>query len=387
MALQNKKENKQQKSSWRKINNWLHLWLGLISGIIVFIICLTGVAFVFHDEINNFVNKEVRYVEVPKHPEKIAIESVLSNVKKQYPEIMLMQYTTYKDPSKSVKIMCFDRSAKPPLLGLGNIYVNPYSGKVLKMDFTYGIFRFIAEVHANLLLGKIGLQIVRISTIIFLIELISGLIWWWPKKWNKTNVNKSFKIKWNANWKRINIDLHNVLGFYALPLAMVLTITGLIITYEPVKNAFFTVFSGTTERASIRTALPSADSTKTAMPIAKLIAPYKDVNKPQMTIGIPNPKSGALMIRTEQETSMVTYRGDIHYVNIYSGKKLDLSPEILTEMNMENMNLSLHLGTWYGLPAKILTFLICLICTSLPITGFIIWYNRKFKKKKSPKEL
>src|SRR6218665_268678 len=118
MALQNKKENKQQKSTWRKVNNWLHLWLGLISGIIVFIICLTGVAFVFHDEINNLVNQEVRYVEVPNGAEKIAIDSVLSNVKKQYPEIMLMQFTTYKDPSKSVKIMSFDRSAKPPQLGL-----------------------------------------------------------------------------------------------------------------------------------------------------------------------------------------------------------------------------------------------------------------------------
>ncbi|MCC9070571.1 PepSY domain-containing protein [Flavobacterium sp. F-65] len=381
MALQDKK----QKSTWRKINNWLHLWLGLTSGIIVFVICLTGVAFVFHDEINNFVNREARFVKVENGAEKLPIDSILESVKHQYPKIMLMQYTSYKDATKSVKIMCFDRSATPSLLGLGNIYVNPYTGKVLKMDFTYGIFRFIAEVHANLLLGKVGSQIVRISTIIFLIELISGLIWWWPKKWNKTNFNKSFKVKWDANWKRLNIDLHNVLGFYALPLAIILTITGLALTYDPVKNAIFTAFSGTTERANLQETLPKADSTKVAMPIADLLAPYEKADVPQITIGIPNPKSGALMIRTENETSMVTYRGDIAYVNMYSGEKLDLNPQLLTELKMENMNLSLHLGTWYGLPAKILTFIICLICTSLPITGFIIWYNRKFKKKRPQK--
>ncbi|AYN04263.1 PepSY-associated TM helix domain-containing protein [Flavobacterium sp. 140616W15] len=121
------------------------------------------------------------------------------------------------------------------------------------------------------------------------------------------------------------------------------------------------------------------------MPLADLLAPYEKAAVPQITIGIPNPKSGALMIRTENETSMVTYRGDITYVNIYSGEKLDLNSQLLTELKMENMNLSLHLGTWYGLPAKILTFIVCLICTSLPITGFIIWYNRKFKKKRTPK--
>lgn len=381
MAIQDKK----QKSTWRKINNWLHLWLGLTSGIIVFVICLTGVAFVFHDEINNFVNREARFVKVEDGMEKLPVDSILESVKQQYPKIMLMQYTSYKDSTKSIKIMCFDRSATPPLLGLGNIYVNPYTAEVLKMDFTYGIFRFIAEIHANLLLGKVGAQIVRISTIIFLIELISGLIWWWPKKWNKTNVNKSFKVKWNATWKRLNIDLHNVLGFYALPLGIILTITGLILTYEPVKNVFFTAFSGTTERANLQKTLPKADSTKVAMPLADLLAPYEKAAVPQITIGVPNPKSGALMIRTENETSMVTYRGDITYVNMYSGEKLDLTPQLLTELKMENMNLSLHLGTWYGLPSKILTFIVCLICISLPITGFIIWYNRKFKKKRTPK--
>lgn len=383
MAIQDKK----QKSTWRKVNNWLHLWLGLTSGIIVFVICLTGTAFVFHDEINNFVNREARFVKVEHGAEKLPVDSILESVKQQYPKIMLMQYTSYKDSTKSVKIMCFDRSATPTLLGLGNIYVNPYTGKVLKMDFTYGIFRFIAEVHANLLLGKVGAQIVRISTIIFLIELISGLIWWWPKKWNKTNVNKSFKVKWNANWKRLNIDLHNVLGFYAIPLAIILTITGLILTYEPVKNVFFTAFSGTTERISLQKSLPKADSTKVALSIADLLVPYEKNDAPQITIGIPNPKTGALMIRTEKETSMVTYRGDIDYVNRYTGKKLDLNPQLLTELKMENMNLSLHLGTWYGLPAKIITFIICLICTSLPITGFIIWYNRKFKKKRTTKNI
>lgn len=368
--------------TWRSINNWLHLWLGLISGLIVFVVCLTGVAFVFHDEINTMANRKVTSVQVPSGGKKVSPDVILSNVRQSYPKIMLMQYTQYNDSSKSVKIMCFDRSVQPALLGLGNIYANPYTGEVLKIDFTYGIFRYIAEIHANLLMGKIGLQIVRIATVIFLIELISGLVWWWPKKWNKSIVNKSFKLKFNANWKRLNIDLHNVLGFYALPLGIILTITGLVITYEPVKDAVFTLFSGRIERISMQKSLPKADSTRSALPLDTLLAAYQNITAPQLTFGVPNPKSGSIMVRTEQETSMVTYRGQVDYVDVYSGNKIALSPAFESEVYMQNMNLSLHLGTWYGIPSKIITFIVCLICTSLPITGFIIWYNRKFKKKK-----
>ena len=39
------------KYSFRKVCASLHLWLGLISGIIVFIVCVTGALYVFKDEI------------------------------------------------------------------------------------------------------------------------------------------------------------------------------------------------------------------------------------------------------------------------------------------------------------------------------------------------
>lgn len=46
-------------------------------------------------------------------------------------------------------------------------------------------------------------------------------------------------------------------------------------------------------------------------------------------------------------------------------------------------NYSLHVGAIGGLSTKIIYFIASLICASLPVTGFIIWYNRKWGKKKS----
>jgi uncharacterized iron-regulated membrane protein len=41
----------------------------------------------------------------------------------------------------------------------------------------------------------------------------------------------------------------------------------------------------------------------------------------------------------------------------------------------------LHVGAFFGFPGKILAFIMSLFCASLPITGFIIWWGRRNKKK------
>ena len=42
---------------------------------------------------------------------------------------------------------------------------------------------------------------------------------------------------------------------------------------------------------------------------------------------------------------------------------------------------AIHLGSFAGIFSKILYFLTCLIGTSLPVTGVIIWINKLRKKK------
>ena len=49
------------------------------------------------------------------------------------------------------------------------------------------------------------------------------------------------------------------------------------------------------------------------------------------------------------------------------------------------MNFDLHVGAWAGLPSKILTFFAGLICASLPVTGFVIWWGRRKKEGKGGK--
>ncbi|MGZ5221534.1 MAG: PepSY domain-containing protein, partial [Chitinophagaceae bacterium] len=43
---------------------------------------------------------------------------------------------------------------------------------------------------------------------------------------------------------------------------------------------------------------------------------------------------------------------------------------------------AIHVGNVYGTLTKIIYFIACLIATSLPITGTMIWLNKLRKKRK-----
>ena len=48
---------------------------------------------------------------------------------------------------------------------------------------------------------------------------------------------------------------------------------------------------------------------------------------------------------------------------------------------LRRMNYDIHTGAILSLPGKILAFCASLVCASLPVTGFIVWWGRRKKKK------
>jgi uncharacterized iron-regulated membrane protein len=237
--------NKRGKSIFRLVNDWLHLWLGLVSGIIVFIVSITGCIYAFQKEISSitqpyqFVPVETKPYLPPSALKHIAeLHQFGDKAGKPGKVINAIQY-----PGKGKAAIATYRDKKT---GYMMIYLNPYSGAVLKAKaLEKDFFRIILIGHYNLWLPReTGQQVVCWGTLIFVVLLITGLIMWWPKNLRKANVNKSFKVKWKASFKRVNYDLHNVLGFYVLIGALIIAITGLYFGFKWVPKTIYWLASG-----------------------------------------------------------------------------------------------------------------------------------------------
>ncbi|SFO25974.1 Uncharacterized iron-regulated membrane protein [Chitinophaga sp. YR627] len=391
---------KKKGPSWRKkLNAWLHLWLGLASGIVVFIVALTGCIFVFQKEISEWVHHDILFVtpkEQPALPLSVLQEKAQAALGKDFP---VLSTFTYRQPDRAWEFITYKDGDENALTLFGTTayyktaYVNPYTGQVtavrdLKKDF----FVIIKYLHWSLLLNdKYGQPIVGWSTFIFVILLITGLILWWPKKWSKKAREQSFKIKWSGNFKRVNYDLHNVLGFYAMAIALVLALTGMVWAFKWFQTTVYVVASRSVtppkhkEVFSDTLALPLANVNPLDIAYATAVKQFPEARR----IGIrATPPASKATIRMSVYWGKETYydRDDLQFDKT-TGQLLlrETSKDRNAGEKLIGMNYDIHVGAIAGLPGKILAFFASLICASLPVTGFLVWWNKGKKEKRAAK--
>jgi len=368
------KSKKRQKNKWKSYAGILHLWLGLLSGIVVFIMAITGCIYVFQDEIKDVIY-EWRHVEALNKP-FIAPSIIFDNVKKSLPD-------------SDASMVVYQNSNRPATVSAMineipyDIYINPYNAEITHVqNLDTDFFLIVENLHRFLLLPEpIGKQVTGVSTIIFLVMLVTGLILWWPKKLK--NASKNFKIKWNAKWRRKNYDLHRVIGFYLIFPALIIAITGLSFTYEWVHDSFFTL-GNINNNEKLEKAVPTFEktnkkSTAKAIDLAftktQRLAPASGMYFVwEQGIGMP------IITGAYPESLEFDHQSNFYFDNTsgvllsskyYNDKSLGLK--------LQEMNYGLHTGQFFNLPGKILVFFFSLFIASLPITGVLVWYGRSKK--------
>ncbi|OXG09331.1 putative iron-regulated membrane protein [Flavobacterium araucananum] len=361
---------------------FIHKWLGLISGLIVFIISITGCIFCFHDEIKDITRKEWRLVEPENKP--FLLPSVLQEKAREIAPKYKSSMVSYYGKNRSAIVYLFSDTENLYL------YFNPYTGKYLKAENPKTDFFIIVEyIHLDLLLPDyIGKHIIGGATIIFILLLISGIIQWWPKR--RSDIKRSFSVKWSAKWRRVNYDWHNTSGFYISIIALILAITGLTFTYEWVGDGIYKTFNFGDDKA-LETKAPTIDTTKfdhhrtntvdlafiktiQLQPKAEMIF----VTYPQQKTDIITTGAYPHTLRYDHQSNYYFHPNDAKLLQSQTFDKKSLGLQVV------EMNYGIHTGQILNLPGKIIAFIISLITAALPVTGFIIWFgrNKKSKKKK-----
>ncbi|WP_241480673.1 PepSY-associated TM helix domain-containing protein [Psychroserpens mesophilus] len=370
----------------KKIIFQLHKYLGLATGLVVFIVAITGCCWAFRDEIESLYDN---YKTVTPQNDPILTPTKAKQLAQEIFPNNTVHGTVFKKADDAIEVIFYD--AEPEFYQ--SVFLNPYSGDVIQVDDHFsGFFAFILKGHMRLWLPKtIGEQVVGISILIFILIIISGVIIWLPKK--RKNLKQRLKFDWKktTRWKRKNFDLHTVIGFYICSLAIIVAFTGSMMSYNWLK---YVVYKSTGGEKEARFIIPENQSENLAdgktIPMDHLIVKLLKENPEAEGFELHYPKTADESIYVEVSNSKgLYYDSDFRFFDQNTLEEIE-TPSIYGKYEnakvadkIQRMNYDIHIGAIGGIAGKIIAFLVSLLTASLPVTGVLLWYGRNYKKKKA----
>lgn len=374
-------DQKNSRPRFRGLIRKVHMVLGLSSGLVVFIVAVTGCMWVFQEEIRGFTSGY-------RNVEKENMPFITPTAARRTAEAIFpgrgIHGVLYGGDDEAVEVIFYE--AEPEFYRA--VFLNPYSGEAIETeDYLSGFFAFALDGHLNLWLPPvIGNQIVSWSCVIFVVMLITGIILWWPR--NKRNRQQRFRFDWKSTtrWKRKNYDLHAIVGFYASVLALLAAFTGLVMafdwfetfTYKALggdKSVLFTIPDGSSH--SSEPAHPAAAPIDRLLPRLRAGFPQAE----QFEIHYPHSDSASIYVEITYERG-VYYSSDYRFYDQHTLVELE-TPSVYGKYEnadfpdkLIRMNYDIHVGAILRLPGKIVAFFASLVVASLPVTGFLLWWGR-----------
>lgn len=399
----------------RKFFTDVHLWLGLASGLIVIAICFSGTVYTFYAEIKEASLPELYKTRVPENAVPLSLEELITKTESATGgEVIALK--TFADPERTWQL-----TVKMPILPQAhddnsqktqseeprpiNYRVDPYTGEI-KGDLTNAknatteFMSSMFSLHRWLLLDKIkkpifgelpnrklGSYITGTATILFTLGCITGLVIWFPNK--VKNWKQGLKIKTDGNWKRINHDIHNSLAFYSLIFLILMGLTGPQWSFPWYRTGIQKTL-GTYKPEDA----PKPDQLKSTLPLDSLTNPasishYYEAAQQSLpgagdfTINLPADSTATVSISKIHVGFFAPAASDRLQLDQYTTQvlKVEIFKKKPFNERVAGSIKAIHVGDVYGKFTKILYFIACLVATTLPVTGTIIWINKLRKKR------
>lgn len=373
---------------------------------------------IFEPEITRSVQSDVYYVsEVKDTPRPMG--ELMESVKATLPDsVAITGVTVFDDASRTYQV----NLSKPRR---ASVFIDQYSGNITGKYERLGFFSTMFKLHRWLLDSanphgegvKVGKLLVGISTLVFVIALISGVVIWWPRA--RRNLKKSLAIPFSNGWKGFWKGLHVAGGMYALILVLAMALTGLTWSFGWYRTAFYAVCGVENTPRNFAQAAPSKDKKeKKDKGEGKkhdkgerrgggrnhdgkgrhegekrhggenLHSEFGHWQEVYDVLKERNPEAPQITISSEKATVTLGRTGngrasDEYAFNPRSG---EVTPAGKYADSNEADKLrgwiyAIHTGSLGGLLTRILWLLGALSGASLPLTGYYIWIKRHGKKK------
>lgn len=203
---------------YRLVWRW-HFYAGLAVAPFLFILSLSGLIYLFNDEINDFFQAEKRFVPIAVEP--LPLSRIAAAALAAYPNGRITRLDTPREPGRSIEVYVTPAVGAPV-----RVFVDPGRGIVLgSHDYRYTLVGIADQMHGSLFLGDLGDAIVELAACWGFILIVTGLYLWWPR--GTMRLWQALVPGWNAQGRAFWRSLHGAIGVWIALLALFLILTGL----------------------------------------------------------------------------------------------------------------------------------------------------------------
>ena len=212
----------------RSLIFWPHLIAGVSAGLVILLMCVTGVLLTYERQLIAWADSDFRSVHTGDDARPLSMDALLARLHEARPELKPTVITARADQDAAVAVADGQRT----------VYVDRYSGSVVGEASSGGVRAFMSNVRAwhrwLSVAGErrtIARAITGWSNFVFLFIVVSGIYLWFPRRWTWPQVRNVVLFNAAARGKARDFNWHNVLGSWCAVPLFIVVLTALPISF------------------------------------------------------------------------------------------------------------------------------------------------------------
>ena len=208
----------------RKVLFWLHLSVGVAAGLLIFMMCVTGVLLTFERQMTDWFDRRDARAAAQTGASRLSLSVLIA-----------------KSGEKPAGVVVRSNPAEPVQLILNqnrSVYLNPYTGAPTGQPSgrAHKFFEETRAWHRWIALGDAAKKktepLYDAANVLCLALVLSGPFLWWPKKWTQRHLRPITWFRGGLSAKARDFNWHNTIGLWtSIPLAIIVA-TGIVLSYK-----------------------------------------------------------------------------------------------------------------------------------------------------------
>jgi len=335
--------------SWFRI----HSFTGVITGLLLFIVCWSGTFATLAPEIDWLVTPAMQAAPAD---DSVRWPAIYHAVRKAYPEVQVHSLQTPLNRRAAAVAVI-----RPPEQPRRLVYVDPDTASIQGESSLLTVQRFFRSFHRRLFLpNPLGIYVVSVFAVTMLVSMLAGLFFY--KRW----WTRFFRFR-PGRRKAVWSELHKTGGLWSLWFVVLMVVTGIWYGLEAT-GAPHALLAPERESRAIELEPDARQPFGRLLQQAQAARPELDVRN----IVPPGSYHGEDRLRIEGQGSDLLLRDRVNYAAVATDGNLietGSGADLTAFEYWVNMADPLHFGDFAGITSKLIWFIFGLLLSGLILTG------------------